>query len=78
MKKRWIVLVIVMLCIFAYAYQVKSHTFTLSGDSSEEIQPVLGKVKVRGTTDTAVLFRDVDTGEEYLIGYITHGVSESI
>lgn len=78
MKKKWIVFIVMGLCLFAYAYILKSHTYTLSSDSSEEISPILGKVKVSGDRDTYVLFRDVQTKEEYMIGYITHGISESI
>ena len=35
-------------------------------------------VKVSGDCDTDVVFTDTETGEEYLIGYITHGVSQTI
>ena len=48
--------------------------FTLSGGEivkSEQIQPVGGKVKVTGTADTDVVFTDIESGETYVIGYIT-------
>ena len=60
----------------------KTHTFTLSDkegtSKAEQIQPVWGTVKVCGDWDTAVIFTDVETGEQYIIGYITHGITERI
>lgn len=53
-----------------------SNTITISG--SEEIQPTLSTIKVSGDSDTSVVFIDVKTGEEYVVGYITHGMSEKI
>ena len=35
-------------------------------------------VKVSGDSDTDVVFTDTETGEQYIIGYITHGVTEKI
>ena len=35
-------------------------------------------VKVSGDSDTDVVFTDAETGEQYIIGYITHGVTEKI
>lgn len=68
--------------ILIYSNIQKSHTFTLSNDGgtikSEQIQPLLGTVKVSGDSDTDVIFTDVDTGEKYVVGYITSGVSEKI
>ena len=60
---------------------VKMHTVTLSGNErvkSEEIQPVSGSVKVTGTADTDVVFTDTESGETYVIGYITSGAGETI
>lgn len=58
------------------------HTFTITNadgtKNSEQIQPLFGTVKVSGDCDTSVVFTDVDTGEEYVIGYITTGLSETI
>ena len=60
----------------------KSHTFTLSNAEgkikSEQIQPLWGSVNVSGDSDTDVVFTDVETGEKFTIGYITHGVTEKI
>lgn len=58
------------------------HTFTLADadgiTKSEQVQPLFGTVQVRGDRDTDVVFTDMETGEEYVIGYITNGVSETI
>ncbi len=60
----------------------KNHTVTLSNGEgtmkAEQIQPLWGTVKVSGDSDTDVVFTDVETGEKYIIGYITHGVTEKI
>lgn len=60
----------------------KNHTVTLSNGEGamkvEQIQPLWGTVKVSGDSDTDVVFTDVETGEKYIIGYITHGVTEKI
>ena len=65
-----------------YYFIQNKHTFTLANEEgtikSEQIQPIFGTVKVRGDRDTNVVFTDVETGEEYVIGYITHGVSDTI
>lgn len=45
---------------------------------SEQIQPLFGTVKVSGDCDTDVVFTDIETGERYVVGYITSGVSEKI
>lgn len=37
-----------------------------------------GDCKSSGDSDTDVVFTDVETGERYIIGYITHGVTEKI
>lgn len=86
MKKKWFIpclIVIVMIAIFFYIGMQKKHTFTLANGGettvkSEEIQPLWGTVKVSGDCDTAVIFTDVETGETFEIGYITHGMSEKI
>lgn len=65
----------------SYNSYVKIHTFTLSGSErvkSEEIQPVSGNVKITSTADTDVVFTDIESGETYVIGYITSGVGETI
>ncbi len=65
----------------SYISYIRIHTFTLSGEGiekSEQIQPVLGSVKVTGTADTSVVFTDIESGETYMVGYITSGMSEKI
>ena len=65
----------------SYNSYVKMHTFTLSGNEtvkSEQIQPVNGSVKVTGTADTDVVFTDIESGETYVIGQITHGAGDTI
>lgn len=57
------------------------HTFTLSGDGKikdDQVQPVLGSVKVTGTADTNVVFTDIESGKTYEIGYITPGTTGSV
>lgn len=60
----------------------KKHTITLSNNEgtikAEQIQPLWKSVKVSGDSDTDVVFTDIETGEQYIIGYITHGVTEKI
>lgn len=71
---------LIISCI-SYNGYIKTHTFTLSGEGvvkSEQIQPINGNVKVSGNVDTNVVFTDVESGEKYTIGYITHGVPETI
>ena len=65
----------------SYNSYIKMHTFPLSGGEivkSEQIQPVGGKVKVTGTADTDVVFTDIESGETYVIGYITSRVGDTI
>ena len=65
----------------AYNSYVNIHTFTLSGDEimkTEQIQPIRESVKVTGNTDTSVVFTDIESGETYIIGYITSGVGDTI
>ena len=90
MRKKSLVILIVLAVIIllwaSYSQYRRAHTFTLSDEvtadsnlKSEQIQPVLGTVRVWGTQDTDVWFTDVDNPEEsFQIGYITHGVSEKI
>ena len=60
----------------------KTHTCTHSDkegtSKAEQIQPVWGTVKVCGDRDTDVIFTDVETGEQSIIGYITHGMTGKI
>lgn len=75
------VLLAVLLIGLGCSRYVKLHTFTLSGDApvkSERIQPVTGSVKVTGTTDTEVVFTDTESGERYVISYITSGAGDTI
>lgn len=65
----------------SYNSYIRIHTFTLSGEQiikSEQIQPVRGSVKVTGTADTDVVFTDIESGETYVINYITSGTSDTI
>ena len=68
--------------VMIYINIKRNHTFTLSDDEGtikkEQIQPLWGTVKVSGDSDTDVVFTDIETGEQYIIGYITHGVTEKI
>ncbi len=68
--------------ILAYSAIQREHTFTLSseegGVKAEQIQPLFRTVRVSGDRDTDVVFTDVETGEKYTIGYITHGMTEKI
>ena len=83
MDKKWVkrvlggVIPLAILVIgISYNSYVKMHTFTLSGDDkmkSEQIQPVDGKVKVTGTTDTEVVFTDIESGEKYSLQGTTQG-----
>lgn len=74
--KKIILLVLIVGSILFYKNFENSNTITISG--SEEIQPILSTIKVSGDSDTSVVFIDVKTGEEYVVGYITHGVTEKI
>ena len=60
----------------------KAHIVTLaSGESTEkeeQICPLWAAVTVSGDCDTDVIFTDVETGKQYIVGYITHGNSEKI
>ena len=85
MKRKWLIpciIAVFVIVILFYIYFQKAHTFTLAGDQnsikSEQIQPLFGTVKVSGDCDTDVVFTDIETGEEYVIGYITSGLSEKI
>ncbi len=85
MKRKRLVLCVAaafLVVILAYSNIQTSHTFTLSNEKgtikSEQIQPLRGVIKVSGDCDTDVVFTDVETGEQYIIGYITHGMAEKI
>lgn len=68
--------------VMIYINIQRNHTFTLSDYEgtikTEQIQPLWEIVKVSGDRDTDVVFTDVETGKQYTIGYITHGVTEKI
>lgn len=75
------ILIAAVIIGISYNAYVRSHTFTLTGDGmikSEQIQPVNGTVKVTGSSDTDVVFTDTESGEKYIIGYITPGMGDSI
>lgn len=81
MKKKQAAILIAAGIIAAAAICVRvqnTHTFTVREGDDTQIQPLYGKVKVRAGCDTDVVFTDTETGEEYVIGYITGGVTESI
>ena len=85
MKTRRVVLctaiLLLILIVMGLGVQ-KAHTVTLANDESaekaEQIQPLWATVTVSGDCDTDVVFTDIETGEQYIVGYITHGVSEKI
>ena len=56
----------------SYNGYIRTHTFTLSGGvvKNELIQPINNKIKV--------IFTDIESRKQYTIGYITHGMSETI
>lgn len=76
------IIAVFVIAVFSYTYIQKTHTFTLKESEtiikSEQIQPLLGTVKVSGDADTDVVFTDVKTGKKYTVGYITSGTSEKI
>ena len=74
--KKIILLVLIVGGILFYRYFENSNTITISG--TEQIQPILNTVKVSGDSDTSVIFTDVETNEQYVVGYITHGITEKI
>ena len=74
--KKIILLVLTVGGMLFYRNFKDSNTITVSG--TEEIQPILNTVKVSGDSDTSVIFTDVETNEQYMVGYITHGVTEKI
>lgn len=74
--KKIILIVLIVGSVLFYRYFENSNTITISG--TEEIQPILNTVKVSGDSDTSVIFTDVETNEQYVVGYITHGVTEKI
>lgn len=85
MKKKKIIaatIVFFSIVIIVCLNTAKKHTFTISNDEStikeEQIQPLWGTVKVSSDSYTDVIFTDVETGEQYLIGYITQGITEKI
>lgn len=74
-----VAIVIVGIIVFSFIQYRNVHTFTLTDLEAEEIQPVLGSVRVSGSQDIDVLFSDVENPEnKYQIVYITPGMSETI
>ena len=83
MRRLMLCAIIVFLIVFLICSGIqKKHTITLSNDEGTikagQIQPLWGTVRVSGDSDTDVVFTDVETGEQYVIEYITHGVTEKI
>ena len=77
------VIAVFLIVVLIYSGIQKKHTVTLLNNDedrikTEQIQPLWGTVKVSGDSDTDVVFTDAETGEQYIIGYITHGVTEKI
>ena len=81
-KLNYFSILIVFLGIIFYITIHKEYTVTLANedgiDKSEYIQPLLRNVKVKGDCDTDVVFTDIETGEKFIIGYITNGLTEII
>lgn len=74
------ILLVILIIGISYNSYVRMHTFTLLGSGrakTEEIQPISGSVKVSGTADTDVVFTDIESGETYVIGYITSGAGDT-
>jgi hypothetical protein len=85
MKKKHLVLscaVILAAAVLGFTGVQNAHTVTLADSTamvkSEQIQPVFGTVKVSGDCDTDVVFTDIESGETYVVGYITSGLTEKI
>lgn len=77
------VIAVFLIVVLIYSGIQKKHTVTLLNNDedrikTEQIQPLWKIVKVSGDRDTDVVFTDVETGKQYTIGYITHGVTEKI
>ena len=77
------VIAVFLIVVLIYSGIQKKHTVTLlnnDGDriKTEQILPLWEIVKVSGDRDTDVVFTDVETGKQYTIGYITHGITEKI
>ena len=82
-KRLILCIAVIFLAVILTCFNIqRRHTFTLSNNvdiiKSEQIQPLWGTIKVSGDCDTDVVFTDVETGEQYIIGYITHGMTEKI
>lgn len=86
MKKKWLIPCLIVALVVAILFSIairRTHTFTLAERNgtalkSEQIQPLFGTIKVGSDCDTDVVFTDTETGETYMVGYITSGVSEKI
>ena len=81
--KKWmpviVAIVIIVIGVTSFYQYRTAHTFTLTDLEAEEIQSVLGSVRVSGSQDTDVWFIDVENPEsKFQIGYITPGMSETI
>ena len=75
------VIAVFLIVVLIYSGIQKKHTVTLLNNDedrikTEQIQPLWEIVKVSGDRDTDVVFTDVETGKQYTIGYITHGITE--
>lgn len=82
MKTKRVILCTAILLLALIVMGFIAHTVTLaSGESTEkaeQIRPLWATVTVSGDCDTDVIFTDVATGKQYIVGYITHGISEKI
>ena len=82
MKKKYLIIIAIIVIVIGMISFIKfknAHTFTLTNLEAEEIQPILGTIRVSGTQDTDVWFIDVENPENrFQIGYITPGISETI
>lgn len=78
MKKKLLVIIIPLLLLSFYVYCNRKYTHIIKSQDKVFIQPVFNTIRVSSNCDTAITFVDVETKEEYHIGYLTHGMSDTI
>lgn len=75
------IVVPIIICIiisFIITYFPTSDVSLILASDFLPIQPINNKIKVSGNADTDVIFTDIESRKQYTIGYITHGMSETI
>lgn len=80
MKRNKILFGLLALLLMLFVVHVvihRAYTVTVT-DEAEQIQPVLSTVRASSDYDTSVTFTDVETGETCTIGYLTHGLTETV